>query len=66
MADLTMEQARRYFDYRDGLLIWKARPRSEFQTDGAFVGWNRKFPGRVAGSADSRGYCSVRITVDGK
>lgn len=63
--DLPRDDARRYFDYVDGKLIWKKRPRSEFLKDADWKNWNTKFPGSPAGSSDGRGYVTFAITVTG-
>jgi hypothetical protein len=46
---LTQEEAHRLFEYRDGVLIWKERPRSDFKTDLAWKQWNPKHAGNLAG-----------------
>lgn len=60
-TDLSQEDARRYFDYADGELIWRPRPRSDFKTVGAWKDWNNKFPGLPAGSRSPRGYTFLRV-----
>ena len=46
---LTQEEAHRLFEYRDGALYWKERPRSDFNSDLAFKQWNPKHAGKKAG-----------------
>ena len=46
---LTQEEARRLFEYKDGALYWKERPRSDFKTDLAWKQWNPKHIGKLAG-----------------
>ena len=46
---LTQEEAHRLFEYRDGVLYWKERPRSDFSSDLAFKQWNPKHMGKRAG-----------------
>jgi len=46
---LTQERALALFEYRDGILIWKPRPLSDFNSVRGFRGWNTKFPGKIAG-----------------
>jgi hypothetical protein len=46
---LTQEEALRLFEYRDGALYWKERPRSDFKTDLAWKQWNPKHAGKRAG-----------------
>lgn len=40
-----------YFDYvaPSGSLTWKARPRLDFKSEGAFKMWNGQYPGKMAG-----------------
>ena len=49
MTILTQEEALRLFEYRDGELFWKERPRSDFKTDLAWKQWNPKHIGKRAG-----------------
>jgi len=49
MTTLTQEEAHRLFEYRDGVLYWKERPRSDFKTDLAWKQWNPKHAGKQAG-----------------
>jgi hypothetical protein len=37
------------YDAKTGDLIWLQRPRELFASNGAFVNWNDRYPGRVAG-----------------
>jgi hypothetical protein len=46
---LTQEEAHRLFEYRDGELYWKERPRSDFKSDLAWKQWNPKHAGKQAG-----------------
>jgi hypothetical protein len=46
---LTQEEAHRLFEYRDGVLFWKERPRSDFKSDLAWKQWNPKHVGKRAG-----------------
>jgi hypothetical protein len=46
---LTQEEAHRLFEYRDGALYWKERPRSDFKTDLSWKQWNPKHIGKRAG-----------------
>lgn len=46
---LTQEEAHRLFDYKDGALYWKERPRADFKTDLAWKQWNPKHAGERAG-----------------
>jgi len=65
MTDLSFDEARRLFTYRDGLIYWKPRRRHDFKSEKDFLAWNRKYPGTTAGAPDKRGYCSFAITLDG-
>lgn len=49
MSALTQEEAHRLFEYKDGVLFWKERPRSDFKTDLAWKQWNPKHVGKRAG-----------------
>jgi len=49
MTTLTQEEAHRLFEYRDGVLFWRERPRSDFKTDLAWKQWNPKHAGKIAG-----------------
>lgn len=49
METLTKAQALELFDYRDGALYWKERPRSHFKSDLAWKQWNPKHAGKQAG-----------------
>jgi hypothetical protein len=46
---VTQEDAIRLFEYRDGTLYWRERPRSDFKTDLAWKQWNPKHAGKMAG-----------------
>ena len=61
----SIERLRQLFclDAATGVLTWRRRPCSEFQTPRAWSIWSARFPERPAGAKDSRGY--VRIMVDG-
>ena len=49
MTTLTQEEAQRLFEYRDGVLYWKERPRSDFKSDLTWKQWNPKHVGKKAG-----------------
>jgi len=55
---LTQEQVKNLFDYRDGALYWKARPREDFKSELAFLQWNPKHTGKKAGC-----YSGAYVTV---
>ncbi len=58
---LTQDEAKRLFEYRDGALFWKERPRSDFKTDLAWKQWNPKHAGKKAGCWSGR-YATVSIS----
>jgi hypothetical protein len=49
-----------------GVLMWLIRPREHFDSDIRCRQWNTRYAGRPAGTAHSRGYLSVCLTVDGQ
>ena len=51
------------FDYRDGQLVWKTRPESDFSSPRAWAMRNARFAGKPAGSANDKGY--IKVKVDG-
>jgi hypothetical protein len=57
---LTQEEAHRLFEYRDGALFWKARPRSDFKTNGRHEEWNKRYSHKQAGSCAGK-YVNVSI-----
>lgn len=57
---LTQEEAHRLFEYKDGVLLWRDRPRSDFNSDLAFKQWNPKHAGKKAGCWSSH-HASVSI-----
>lgn len=46
---LTQAIVQSLFEYRDGALYWKERPRSDFKSDLAWKQWNPKHVGKRAG-----------------
>ena len=57
---LTQEQVLALFEYRDGELYWRERPRSDFKTDITYLQWNPKHAGKRAGCY-SGPYVTTRI-----
>lgn len=59
----SQEVLRRLFDYdaETGNLIHKPREISEFASRWAYLLWNKRYPGSVAGSIRKNGYISVAI-----
>lgn len=47
--DLAPAVIRRLFDYRDGSLIWRARPVEDFVSLRAWRIWHKRFSGEMAG-----------------
>ena len=60
---LTVEQLRDalIYDPDTGLFRWLIRPRNHFKSQQAFKAWNSRYAGNVAGTADRRGYTTIRI-----
>lgn len=52
------------YDADTGVLIWNARPRSDFKLERDWKSWNTRFFGKEAGWLDDSGY--VRLNIDGK
>jgi hypothetical protein len=50
-----------FFEYSDGQLIWKLRPRSAFSCDRGFNVHRNKYAGKVAGNLGQNGYFYVRV-----
>jgi hypothetical protein len=61
MSALTQERVKGLFDYRDGQLFWKERPRSDFKTDLAYLQWNPKHAGKQAGCYSGQRHGTVAI-----
>lgn len=64
---LGIDFLRECFDYRDGVLYWKARPASHFQRSAD----HQTFLGKMAGTRAGRkehasGYVSIGLRVDGR
>jgi hypothetical protein len=60
---LTQEEAHRLFEYKDGELFWKERPRSDFKSDLAWKQWNPKHVGKRAGCWSSH---HVAVSINKK
>lgn len=52
------------YDADTGIFRWKHRRREYFTSDSTCAAWNARWPGRVAGSENGKGY--VRIFVFGR
>lgn len=46
---LSCEYVRQCFEYVDGTLVWKNRPRDHFNSDNSWKGFNTRFAGKDAG-----------------
>ena len=64
-TDVTQEEARQLFDYEDGKLIWKLRPKGDFRTVQAWADWNNRYPGKPAGSFGPSGYAMIGVRING-
>jgi len=60
MTTLTQEEAHRLFEYRDGELFWKERPRSDFKTGSRYAIWNERYVYKKAGSCVGK-YVNIAI-----
>lgn len=47
---LTKEFVNECFEYMDGKLFWKKRPRSHFKNDNVYGSWNTRYSGKEAGT----------------
>lgn len=52
-------------DFGTGELRWKLRPRSHFESEGGWRGWNKRFAGKAAGGRVGEGYIMVRVHKQG-
>jgi hypothetical protein len=63
---LLAREIREIFDYSNGRLIWRSRPRHHFTTKSAARTFNTRFAGKAAGCVtSSSGYMNLTITLDG-
>jgi len=65
---LTQTRLRSVLDYSPdtGEFIWLMRDISAFATKRAFSMWNARYAGKSAGSATTKGYTRICITINGK
>lgn len=56
MRELDQQRLRELFTYEDGELIWHSRPREEFKSRYAWLYWNTRYSGTIAGSLVPNGY----------
>ncbi len=63
MSDLTQEllKSMLLYDSSTGSFTWKERPLHQFSDKRACLTWNNKYPGKVAGSPDSKGYLRINF-----
>lgn len=54
------------FEYRDGQLIWRARPQDHFKNTSAWGAFNARCPGKVAGRRNQGGYYELALRVNGR
>jgi hypothetical protein len=54
-----MENWNRLFEYCEGFIMWKPRPREDFETLAMWRRWNNTFPGRVVGEKNAGGYYMI-------
>lgn len=64
--DLTQVSVREILHYNpvSGDFYWKPRAKHLFADNRAALTWNKKYPGKKAGSPDNKGY--LRINIGGK
>lgn len=60
---VSVEYLKQCFDYRDGVLYWKDRPRHHFDSDQTWKCFITKWAGKPAGKCGTRGYYTIRITL---
>jgi len=63
---IEAEEVRNIFDYHDGRLFWRRRPRSQFATYNAYRTWNARYSGKEAGSLNGKKYLHIGLTFKGK
>ncbi len=56
MTELDQRRMKELFTYKDGELVWHPRPREEFKSRYAWLYWNTRYSGKVAGSLVPNGY----------
>lgn len=49
------------YDYVTGILTWKERPLSHFQSERSMRVWNKMYAGKPTGKATNHGYKTVRV-----
>jgi hypothetical protein len=66
MKELSVSFLRECFlaDFSTGVLTWKVRPSSHFNSDVTARKWNTKYSGKIAGSLKKGGYKRVGINDD--
>lgn len=63
MSELNQRDLKEMLSYDElsGVFKWKERPLSHFSDKRAFLTWNNKYPGTIAGSPDSKGYLRINF-----
>lgn len=64
--NISINQLKSLFFYKDGVIYWRNRPRRHFKTDMAFKMWSSKNEGRPSGTMCSGGYLRTNITFNGR
>jgi hypothetical protein len=62
----SAQYLRECFDCRDGVLYWKERPESHFQSRAVWLMFLKKHAGKPAGKLGSGGYMTVGLRVNGR
>jgi hypothetical protein len=57
------EFCRECFEYKDGALHWRERPRHHFKRDLDWLGFNRKLAGKPAGRHAQDGYITIKFRL---
>lgn len=60
-SDLSQEYINECFEYEDGYLRWKIRPREHFKCNRGYNGWNMKYSGKICGGVCDTGYPTVML-----
>lgn len=61
--DITVEFIESILDYdpQSGIMIWKYRPKSMFQSLKSFMPWNKRYAGKEINCLDKDGYIQISI-----
>ena len=58
---LNISKIKELFDYKDGNLIWRERPKEHFRGERAWASWHSRFCGKPVGSFNREGYMTTTI-----